>query len=70
MYDIYLNRSNELLVVARGGSIPPAVAGRWRKQKRVVRSVSHSIRDDVVQHGYHHRNLARRLVVPARAGLQ
>ncbi|MHC2463369.1 hypothetical protein ACVIHD_002381 [Bradyrhizobium embrapense] len=70
MYDIYLNRSNELLVVARGGSIPSAIAGRWRKQTRVVRSVSHSIRDDVLQHGYHHRNLAKRLLAPAREGPQ
>ncbi|MCC8977291.1 hypothetical protein [Bradyrhizobium acaciae] len=70
MYDIYLNRSNELLVVARGGSIPSAIAGSWRKQKRVVRTVSHSIRHDVLQHGYHRRNLAKRLIASARAGLQ
>ncbi|GIQ74110.1 hypothetical protein BraRD5C2_25480 [Bradyrhizobium sp. RD5-C2] len=70
MYDVYLSKSNELLVVARGGSIPLAISGRWRKRKRLVRSVSRSIRDDVRRYGYHHRNLAKRSVASAEAELQ
>jgi hypothetical protein len=57
MYDVYLNRRNDLLVVPRGCSIPSEMAGSWRKKKRAVRSVSETIRQDVQRHGYHRRRL-------------
>jgi hypothetical protein len=57
MYDVYLNRRNDLLVVPRGSSIPSEMAGSWRKKKRRVRSVSETIRQDVQRRGYHRRRL-------------
>jgi hypothetical protein len=59
MYDIYLSGS-DLLVVPRGHSIPPETTGSWRKKKRVARSVSPSIRDDIRRRGYHRRTLAKK----------
>jgi hypothetical protein len=47
MYDVYLNGKNDLLVVPRGSPIPLSFSGNWRKKKRVVRSVSEKIREDV-----------------------
>lgn len=57
MYDVYLSRRNDLLVVPRGSSIPMALSGNWRKRKRAVRLVSARIREDVQIHGYHRRKL-------------
>jgi hypothetical protein len=57
MYDVYLNRRNDLLVVPRGYSIPSEMAGSWQKGKRAVRSVSETIRQDVQRRGYHRRRL-------------
>ena len=57
MYDVYLNRRNDLLVLPGGSSIPSEVAGTWRKKKRSVRSVSETIRQDVQRRGYHRRKL-------------
>ncbi|MCP1909273.1 hypothetical protein ACVIWU_006218 [Bradyrhizobium sp. USDA 4509] len=56
MYDVYLNERNDLLVVPRGSCIPIDLNRNWRK-KRVVRSVSEQIREDVRIHGYHRRKL-------------
>lgn len=57
MYDVYLNRRNDLLVLPRGSSIPAEMAGTWRKKKRAVRSVSETIRQDVQRRGYYRRRL-------------
>lgn len=57
MYDVYVNKRNGLLIVARGRSLPSKATGVWRK-KRTVRSVSNQISDDVRLVGYHSRNLA------------
>ncbi|PAY08438.1 hypothetical protein CK489_13520 [Bradyrhizobium sp. UFLA03-84] len=59
MYDIYVNERNDLLVVPRGDSIPLHFNRNWRK-KRVVRSVSEQIREDIRTHGYHRRNVTAR----------
>ncbi|MGY4568265.1 MULTISPECIES: hypothetical protein [Bradyrhizobium] len=56
MYDVYLNERNDLLVVPRGNSIPIGLNRNWRK-KRIVRSVSEQIREDVRVYGYHRRKL-------------
>ncbi|MGY2804089.1 MULTISPECIES: hypothetical protein [unclassified Bradyrhizobium] len=56
MYDVYLNERNDLLVVPRGNSIPIDLNRNWRK-KRIVRSVSEQIREDVRVYGYHRRKL-------------
>ncbi|MCP3419295.1 hypothetical protein NLM16_34830 [Bradyrhizobium brasilense] len=56
MYDVYLNERNDLLVVPRGNSIPIDLNRNWRK-KRIVRSVSEQIREDVRLYGYHRRKL-------------
>lgn len=60
MYDVYLNGRNDLLVVPRGFAIPSSLSGNWRKRKRVVRSVSEEIREDVQHRGYHRRSLIGR----------
>lgn len=57
MFDIYLNRRHDLLVVPRGFAIPPGLDGNWKRRKRAVRSVSDVIRQDVQQRGYHRRRL-------------
>ncbi|WP_426435604.1 hypothetical protein [Bradyrhizobium genosp. P] len=59
MYDVYLS-GGDLLVVSRGNSIPSGITGSWRKKKRVARSVSADIRDDVLLRGYHRRTLAKK----------
>ena len=56
MYDVYLNERNDLLVVPRGNSIPIDLNRNWR-MKRIVRSVSEQIREDVRIYGYHRRKL-------------
>ncbi|QOZ24175.1 hypothetical protein [Bradyrhizobium sp. CCBAU 51753] len=56
MYDVYLNERNDLLVIPRGNSIPIDLNRKWRK-KRIVRSVSEQIREDVRIYGYHRRKL-------------
>jgi hypothetical protein len=61
MYDVYLNGS-EILVVPRGNSIPSETTGSWRKKKRVARSVSPGIHDDIRLRGYHRRTLAKKPV--------
>jgi hypothetical protein len=60
MFDIYLNRKNDLLVVPTGISVPSELSGNWRKKKRAIRSVSAKIRADVQLCGYHRRKLAGR----------
>ncbi|MET3844074.1 hypothetical protein ABIE49_006152 [Bradyrhizobium sp. OAE829] len=57
MYDVYTNRTNDLLVLLRGNEIPAEVSGSWRK-KRAVRSVSAPIREDVLTIGFHRRSLS------------
>ncbi len=56
--DVYLNTRRDLLVVAKGFQIPPAVAlGRWRKSKKRVVKVSEEIRSAVQTQGYYMRKL-------------
>jgi len=57
MFDIYLNRRHDLLVVPTGFGIPPGLDGNWKRKRRAVRSVSDVIRQDVQQRGYHRRRL-------------
>jgi len=57
MYDLYLSRRHDLLVVPQGVAVPPSLEGIWRRKKRGVRSVSEKIRRDVEVCGYHRRNL-------------
>ena len=45
------------MVVLSGKPVPSELIGNWRK-KRVVRSVSERIREDVQLRGYHRRKLA------------
>jgi hypothetical protein len=69
MYDVYLSGS-DLLVVPRGHSIPLDAAGSWRRKKRVARSVSANIRDDIQCYGYHRRKLAKIPTVATTAKLK
>ena len=57
VFNIYVNARNDLLVVAAGRPIPAELGASWRK-KRAVRVVSASIRQDVLQAGYHGRRLS------------
>jgi hypothetical protein len=59
MYDVYTN-GRELLVIPRGQGVPIDVPGSWRKKKRIARSVSVTIRDDIRQYGYHRRKLVEK----------
>lgn len=59
MFDIYLS-GPDLLVVPRGHSIPSEIDGSWRKRKRIARTVSDRIRDDIKSYGYHRRSLAKK----------
>jgi hypothetical protein len=59
MYDIYVNDRNILLVVPRGARFPSEEKGAWRK-KRVVRTVSDRISEDILRRGYHLRKLSVR----------
>ena len=59
MFDIYLSGA-DLLVVPRGHSIPCEIHGSWRKKKRIARTVSDRIRDDIKSRGYHLRSLAKK----------
>ncbi|MEH2484534.1 hypothetical protein V1280_000473 [Bradyrhizobium sp. AZCC 2230] len=57
MYDVYLNRRNELLVMPRGVPIPASLQAGWGRRRRSVRIVSKAICGDVETIGYHRRNL-------------
>ncbi len=57
MFDIYLNRRHDLLVVPTGFGIPAGLDGNWRRKNRAFRSVSDVIRQDVQQLGYHQLRL-------------
>ncbi|MGJ4944232.1 hypothetical protein ACQR1W_26945 [Bradyrhizobium sp. HKCCYLS1011] len=54
IYDVYLNRRNDLLVVPRGYPVPSELGESWSKRKR-VRAVSEVIREQVEQRGYYRR---------------
>jgi hypothetical protein len=69
MYDVYLSGS-ELLVVPCGHPIPSETSGSWRKKKRVARSVSAAIRDDIRSRGYHRRTLAKKALASKIATLE
>ncbi|MGY3591629.1 hypothetical protein ACVIGB_008788 [Bradyrhizobium sp. USDA 4341] len=69
MYDIYVNERNDLLVVPRGDSIPLQFNRNWKK-KRIVRSVSEQIREDVRAQGYHRRNVAAKLRILRGSGAE
>ncbi len=58
MFDVYLNRRRDLLVVRKGFPIPIA-AGRWRKRKKKVLSVSPEIGLAVQSQGYYIRKLKK-----------
>jgi hypothetical protein len=60
MFDVYLNRKRDrLLVVARGQPIPlHANSGRWRKKKAAV-AVSDEIKSVVQTSGYYWRKLGK-----------
>jgi hypothetical protein len=58
MYDVYLNKRKELLVVAQGFSVPSELGGNWRKKKRAARSVSEEIKAAIQTDGYYRRKLA------------
>jgi hypothetical protein len=56
IYDVYVNNTNDLLVVARETPIPSGMDGSWRK-KRAARTVSVEIRSAVLVDGYFQRKL-------------
>lgn len=58
MYDVYLS-GNDLLVLPSGHRIPSETRGAWRKKRRVVRTVSEAIRDDILRLGYHRRTRSK-----------
>lgn len=58
MYDVYLNKRKELLVVAQGFNVPSELRGNWRKKKRAARSVSEEIKAAIRADGYYLRKLA------------
>jgi hypothetical protein len=59
MFDVYLNKRRDLLVVRNGSPIPVTEAsGRWRKRKRgKLTGVSEEIRGAVRKQGYYIRRL-------------
>ena len=57
MFDVYLNRKGDLLVLPNGLSIPNEEAGRWRKKKTKVAAVSDEIRLAIQRRGYYRRKL-------------
>jgi hypothetical protein len=58
MFDVYLSDRRNLLVVRKGFPIPlDDAAGRWRKSKKRVASVSEEIRLAVQRQGYYMRRL-------------
>ncbi|WGR73320.1 MULTISPECIES: hypothetical protein [unclassified Bradyrhizobium] len=56
MFDLYVNDSDELLVVPQGAR-PPIIGsfGKWRKKKTRVTSVSQEIRSVVQKQGHYIR---------------
>jgi len=56
--DVYLNTRRDLLVVKKGGAMPPfASPGKWRKSKKRVFKVSDEIRSALERQGYYMRKL-------------
>ena len=60
MFDVYLNdKRAQLLVVAKGQSIPIHwQSGRWQRKKAVV-TVSHEIKMAIQRDGYYSRKLRK-----------
>ena len=60
MFDVYLNKKRDcLLVIARGQPIPVVEnAGRWRKKKKATVAVSDEIKSAIQRDGFYWRRLA------------
>jgi hypothetical protein len=57
MFDVYLNRKGDLLVLPNGLPIPNRATARWRKKKTKVGAVSDEIRLAIQRNGYYRRKL-------------
>jgi hypothetical protein len=57
MFDVYLNRKGDLLVLPNGLPIPNRETARWRKKKTKVGAVSDEIRLAIQRNGYYRRKL-------------
>jgi hypothetical protein len=57
MFDVYLNRKGDLLVLPNGLPIPKRETGKWRKKKTKVGAVSDEIRLAIQRNGYYRRKL-------------
>ena len=68
MFDVYLNRRGDLLVLPNGLPIPNKETGRWRKKKTRVAAVSDEIRLAIQRWGYYRRKLGERF--PPTTGSQ
>jgi hypothetical protein len=56
--DVYLNTRRDLLVVKKGGPMPPVASlGKWRKSKKRVFKVRDEIRSALQRQGYCMRKL-------------
>jgi hypothetical protein len=56
MFDIYLSKRRDLLVLRTGHPIPPTDTSiKWRKTRKKVVSVSEEIRAAIEQSGYYVR---------------
>ena len=56
--DVYWNARRDLLVVKKGGPMPPVASlGKWRKSKKRVSKVSDEIRSALQRQGYYMRKL-------------
>ena len=67
MFDVYLNRKGDLLVLPNGLPIPNQEAGRWRKKKAKVAAVSDEIRLAIQRWGYYRRKLGEPVSTTTRS---
>lgn len=63
MFDVYVNRRRDVLVIPRGLRVPLIGPGNWRK-KRVVRSVSDAIETVVRKEGFYLQKLSKSEKLP------
>jgi hypothetical protein len=55
MFDVYVRRKSQLLVIRRGAPLPAGIASGWRK-KRAARAVSDEISGAVMREGFYTRS--------------
>jgi hypothetical protein len=67
MFDVYLNRKGDLLVLPNGLPIPKQEAGGWRKKKTKVAAVSDEIRFAIQRRGYYRRKLGEPVSTTTRS---